>query len=216
MSRMKINVKNLNGENVGDLTVPDILFGKEWNADLVHQVVVSQDANSRISWAHAKDRSEVRGGGKKPWKQKGTGRARHGSIRSPLWIGGGATFGPRKEKNYSKKVNKKMKKQAILSILSKRYLDGEISIIDKIIENNKKELKTKNVLKKIEDVLNSNGSLMIIFSNKNKGLYKFVRNIKKVYYLSPKSLNVKDLLRANGIFIEKNAIEEIVNHYKLS
>jgi large subunit ribosomal protein L4 len=123
---------NQKGEEAGKIKLPESVFGLPWNADLVHQVVVSMMSSSRHPIAHAKMRGEVRGGGKKPWQQKGTGRARHGSSRSPIWIGGGTTHGPRKDKNYDRKVNKKAKSKALFTILSKKYRDGEILFIDSL------------------------------------------------------------------------------------
>jgi len=112
--------------------LPDRVFGLKWNADLVHQVVTSYAANQRRGTAHAKTRGEVRGGGRKPWRQKGTGRARHGSIRSPIWKGGGVTHGPRSEKDYTKKINKKMAKKALWTVLSAKARDNEIVVLDDI------------------------------------------------------------------------------------
>lgn len=118
------------GKEKGKLALPESIFALPWNADLVHQVVVSEESNRRTPVAHTKDRGEVRGGGKKPWKQKGTGRARHGSTRSPIWVGGGVAHGPRNDKNYAKKVNKKMKAKALFTILAKKYRDGEVVFVD--------------------------------------------------------------------------------------
>jgi len=117
---MNADVYNLNNEKVGTVELPENVFGAKWSPVLVKQVVDAQRANARDPWAHAKGRGEVRGGGRKPWRQKGTGRARHGSIRSPLWIGGGKAHGPRKERDYSQKVNKKMRRLALFSALSRK------------------------------------------------------------------------------------------------
>ena len=117
---MVTKLYNIKGEATGKLTVPENLFGLPWNADLVHQVVTAMRANMRPNVAHTKDRGEVRGGGKKPWQQKGTGRARHGSSRSPIWKGGGVTHGPRKDKIYAQKINRTMAAKALLTVLSRK------------------------------------------------------------------------------------------------
>jgi large subunit ribosomal protein L4 len=208
---MQIPVYNLEKKEAGTIETPDKMFGSKWSPDLVHQVLITQQANSRNTVAHAKDRSEVRGGGKKPWKQKGTGRARHGSIRSPLWIGGGATFGPRKERIFKRKINKKMTQTAIFSILSKKFADKGVVIVDSF----KPAKKTKEFSKMIKNIFDSKDTTTFIFSEKNKNNYKTVRNISRTAYLSPKSLNVYGLMWPKKIFIEKEAVGEIVNHYKL-
>lgn len=129
---METKVYNQKGEAKGTISLPAHVFGLPWNADLVHQVVTSMLSSSRTPVAHTKTRGEVRGGGKKPWKQKGTGQARHGSRRSPIWVGGGVAHGPRNDKNYDRKVNKKMKAKALFTILSKKFKDGEVTFIDEI------------------------------------------------------------------------------------
>ena len=123
---METKIYNQKGKEAGKITLPEEVFGLPWNADLVHQVVTSMLGNARTPVAHTKIRGEVRGGGKKPWKQKGTGRARHGSTRSPIWVGGGVTHGPRNDKIYARKINRKMKAKALYTILSKKAKDGEI------------------------------------------------------------------------------------------
>ena len=123
---------NASGATVSDLKLPEEVFGLPWNADLVHQVVVSQQSNRRSGTAHTKGRGDVRGGGKKPWKQKGTGRARHGSSRSPIWVGGGVSHGPTVEKSYERKVNRVMARRAFATILSRKFADGQILFVDDV------------------------------------------------------------------------------------
>lgn len=129
---MEAKVYNQQGSETGKITLPEAIFNLPWNADLVHQVVTSMMSSARHPIAHTKTRGEVRGGGKKPWQQKGTGRARHGSTRSPIWVGGGIAHGPRNDKNYDRKVNKKAKTKALYTILSKKFKDGEILFVDSI------------------------------------------------------------------------------------
>lgn len=137
---METTIYTQEGKQKGKLALPEEIFALPWNADLVHQVVVSEESSRRTPVAHTKDRGEVRGGGKKPWQQKGTGRARHGSTRSPIWVGGGVAHGPRNDKNYNRKVNRKMKAKALYTILAKKQRDGEIIFIDSL---NFAEPKTK-------------------------------------------------------------------------
>ncbi len=129
---METPIYNQKGESAGKIKIPEAVFGVSWNADLVHQVMLAMRSNERDPIAHTKTRGEVRGGGKKPWQQKGTGRARHGSTRSPIWVGGGVAHGPRNDKNYSRKINKKARTHALYTILSKKFRDGEILFIDSL------------------------------------------------------------------------------------
>ena len=135
---LSVPVYSQAGKEVSTMALPKSVFGVVWNADLVHQVVVSMNANKRAGTAHTKDRSAVSGGGKKPWKQKGTGRSRHGSSRSPIWVGGGVTFGPSNEKDYSKKINKKMRAKALYTVLSRKLSDGHLLLVDTLSLSAKK------------------------------------------------------------------------------
>ncbi|MBI1999258.1 MAG: 50S ribosomal protein L4 [Parcubacteria group bacterium] len=129
---MEAKLYNQNGQAAGSVSLPERIFGVPWNADLVHEAVVSAASNARPAVAHTKDRSEVRGGGKKPWRQKGTGRARHGSIRSPLWRGGGTTFGPRAERSFTKKMNRAAKLRALFTVLAEKMRRGEMSFLESL------------------------------------------------------------------------------------
>ncbi|MGH7141522.1 MAG: 50S ribosomal protein L4 [Minisyncoccia bacterium] len=128
--KLTAQVYKADGAKAGTIDLPEALFGVPWNPDLVHQVVVSMQGNARAATAHTKTRGEVRGGGKKPWRQKGTGRARHGSTRSPIWVGGGVAHGPRAEKSYARKINRKAVQKALLATLSQKLRDGEIIMVD--------------------------------------------------------------------------------------
>jgi len=131
-SSFEVPVFDIKGKEKGTITLNESVWGLPWNADLVHQVATVMQGNQRSGTAHTKNRGEVRGGGKKPWKQKGTGNARHGSIRSPLWRGGGVTFGPRSDKDYSRKLNKKARRKALLTVLSQKLRDDEIIFVDSL------------------------------------------------------------------------------------
>ncbi|MEK7463816.1 MAG: 50S ribosomal protein L4 [Patescibacteria group bacterium] len=143
---METTIYNQKGQETGKMKLPEAIFGVSWNADLVHQVVVSMMSSARHPIANTKTRGEIRGGGKKPWQQKGTGRARHGSTRSPIWVGGGVAHGPRADKNYDRKVNKKAKAKALYTILSKKFKDGEILFIDSLSFAEPKAAEAKNTI----------------------------------------------------------------------
>jgi len=146
---METQIYNQKGKSVGKMELPESIFGVPWNGDLVHQVVTAMQANSRTPIAHTKTRGEVRGGGRKPWKQKGTGRARHGSSRSPIWVGGGVTHGPRNDKSYDQKINKKMKAKALYTVLSEKLRKGQILFLEEL---NLKNIKTKDAVSVIKDL----------------------------------------------------------------
>ncbi len=149
---MNAPLHNISGKEIGSVTIPEDVFGTHWNADLVHQVITSMQTNARTPVAHAKTRGEVRGGGKKPWKQKGTGRARHGSTRSPIWVGGGVAHGPRNEKNFDRKVSKKMKAKALYTILSRKFKEGEILFVDALSIKAAKAKEAKVMLSNIAGI----------------------------------------------------------------
>ncbi len=143
---MEATIYSQTGKSAGKISLPESVFGVPWNADLVHEVVRLMNSNSRNNIAHTKTRGEVRGGGKKPWKQKGTGRARHGSTRSPIWVGGGVAHGPRNTQNYERKINKKAKTKALFTILSRKYKDGEVIFVDDIKFDKPQTKEAKNIL----------------------------------------------------------------------
>jgi large subunit ribosomal protein L4 len=201
---MKVNIYNQSGKIVGETEVSDAVFGLKPNHSLLHQVVASMMANQRKPWAHTKDRGERRGGGRKPWRQKGTGRARVGSIRSPIWRKGGVVFGPRKEKDYQKKINKKMKRKALLMVLSSKLRDDEMRILDEL-----KAEKTKEMAK----VLDNLKVKSVLIGTDDKGVGRAARNIEKVRVLDPKALNVLDLLKYKYLVLTEKAVREIEKQF---
>jgi large subunit ribosomal protein L4 len=174
---MEAIVYNVSGAKKGSTQLPDEVFGLSWNPDLVHQVVTSELANKRVSIAHTKGRGEVRGGGKKPWRQKGTGRARHGSIRSPIWIGGGTTHGPRAEKDYSKKINRKMRTKALFTVLSKKLADNEIMFIDSLAVLDGKTKTARDIVLNLSKV---QGFERLAKKKKNAALFTLSKSDAKV------------------------------------
>ena len=198
---MKAQVFTQNGEKASEVTLPEALFGVAWNPDVVHQVVVSMQSNARAGTAHTKDRSEVSGGGKKPWRQKGTGRARHGSRRSPIWTGGGVTFGPRNEKDFTKKINKKVRALAFASTLSKKHADGEVVFVDNFKFEAPKTVDAKATLKalatgtKHEDLATKRkNAALIVLGERNQATEMSFRNFGNVLVAQAKDINPVDLL----------------------
>lgn len=205
---MQIKTHNLSGQETGKIELLAEIFDLQFNPDIVHQVLRAYLANNRQVLAHTKDRGEVRGGGKKPWRQKGTGRARHGSRRSPIWIGGGITFGPTKERNFSQKINKKMKKNALLMALSAKAREGQIIIIDNLSLN---QPKTKEMAKIIKNILPAAGSALLVLNEKDENIEKSARNLTEIKVITINNLNIYDLLGYKYIIMQKEAIEKIKN-----
>ncbi|MEI7424966.1 MAG: 50S ribosomal protein L4 [Candidatus Staskawiczbacteria bacterium] len=203
---MKIDIYNQKGEVAGSTTLPKGIFEVEFNADLVHQIAVSLSANKRQVSAHTKTRGEVSGGGKKPWKQKGTGRSRHGSIRSPLWKGGGVTHGPRNDRIFEVEIPKKMRRKALFMVLSQKVKDNELVVLDQIeLEKGK----TQEMVKSLAKLPCNNQSTLIALPNYDKKVFLASRNIKKTKIDDARNLNVLDLLNSKYLLITKESIKTI-------
>lgn len=212
---MKAKVFNKEGKETGTVDLPDNVFGLKWNADLVHQVVTSQRSNQRQNVAHSKDRAQVRGGGKKPWRQKGTGRARHGSIRSPIWKGGGVTHGPRKEENFKKKINKKMAKAALYTVLSAKARENEIVIVDDIFF---KDAKTKyaaamfaNISKAFSKITKGNGVLVALPGN-DSAVKRAVKNLPYADTDEVRNLNAIEVLQYKYVLLPQKSLEAFMKN----
>ena len=204
---MDYPVYNQNAEKVGKVTLPDAIFGLPMNKDLLHQVVTSQMANKRQSIAHTKERGEVRGGGKKPWRQKGTGKARHGSIRSPIWKGGGVTFGPRKERDFKKKINRKMARKALFVALSSKAHDKELLVVDNIVLENWKTKQMAAAVNKLSDLFSSKTGSLLLVLNKKMGdtVERVARNIPRVDVIEAKDLNALNVIARKNLLLVKDA-----------
>jgi large subunit ribosomal protein L4 len=208
---LELPVYDAEGKEVSKISLPKEIFGLKLNNDLVHQVVVSQAANRRRIIAHTKDRSEVRGGGRKPWRQKGTGRARHGSIRSPLWKGGGVTFGPRKEKVFKKEIPKRMKRLALFMVLSAKAKDNSLIVLDKLKVEKPKTRLMAEVLNKLPV---KEGTTLIALPSMDKNLILASRNLRNVETMQARDLNALDLLSFKYLLMPKEAVKTIKETFK--
>jgi len=203
---MLIDTYDQTGKKIGQTLLPKEIFEVPINPDLVHQVVVSQMANRRKVIANTKTRAEVRGGGRKPWRQKGTGRARAGSIRSPLWRGGGVTFGPRKERVFKKRVAKKMRRKALFMVLSAKAKENLLILLDKLKLEKPKTKLMAEILKKLPS---KEKSSLIALPEIDKNLILAARNIPKVETIQAKDLNCLDLLSFKYLIMPKESIKVI-------
>jgi large subunit ribosomal protein L4 len=212
---MNVKIYNQKGEEIGKADLPAEVFDVAINPDLVHQAVVTQMANARQVIAHTKDRSERRGGGRKPWRQKGTGRARHGSIRSPIWRKGGVTFGPTKERNFSKKINKKMKRKALLMVLSSKVKDKEMILLDKLEITKAKTKQITEILNNLKTKLKKNldKSTLVVLPKTDLKISRAVRNIPRIKTIRADSLNVLDVLNHQYLLVLQDAIKVIKETY---
>jgi large subunit ribosomal protein L4 len=208
----KTKLYNQEGKENGFIEFP-AFFATPYNGDLIAQVANVLSSQSRKLSAHAKGRGEVSGGGKKPWKQKGTGRARHGSTRSPIWVGGGVTFGPDKKRNYDVKINKKMRIKALKSVLSQKLKDGEIIFVDSLINDS---LKTKITAKSISALLSAGKftkglktTTLITLAKSEKNIIRAGRNLKNAYFDMAANLSLLPLLNHKVLIMTRDGLEDL-------
>ena len=203
----KVDLLNIEGKKVGDIELAENVFAVEVNEDVMHEVVINYLANQRQGTQSTKTRSEVRGGGRKPWKQKGTGRARQGSIRAPQWIKGGIALGP-KPRSYRYTVNKKVRRLALKSALSSKVLENQIIVLDEL---KLEEIKTKAMAKVLEN-LKAEKALIVIL-DKDVNVQASARNIPNVKTASVNTINTYDLLKYETLIVTKEAVEKIEEVY---
>ncbi len=204
----KIDVYDIKGEKVSDVELAESVFGIEPNEAIVHSVLVNYLANQRQGTQSTKTRAEVRGGGRKPWRQKGTGRARQGSIRAPQWIKGGIALGP-KPRSYRYTVNKKERRLAIKSLLSSKVLENELTVVDKLELS---EIKTKTMVKALAD-LKVEGKTLIVLPENNKNVLMSARNIEGVKTIVLNNINVFDLLKYNNLVLPLETVKKLEEVY---
>ena len=204
----KVDVYDMNGKKVSDVELAESVFGIEPNEAIVHSVLVNYLANQRQGTQSTKTRAEVRGGGRKPWRQKGTGRARQGSIRAPQWIKGGIALGP-KPRSYSYTVNKKERRLALKSILSSKVAENELTVVDKL---EVKEIKTKTMVKALAD-LKVEGKTLIVLPENNQNVFMSARNIEGVKTIALNNINVFDLLKYTNLILPLDTVKKIEEVY---
>ena len=204
----KVDVYDMKGKKVSDVELAESVFGIEPNEAIVHSVLVNYLANQRQGTQSTKTRAEVRGGGKKPWRQKGTGRARQGSIRAPQWIKGGIALGP-KPRSYSYTVNKKERRLALKSILSSKVTENELTVVDKL---EVKEIKTKTMVKALAD-LKVEGKTLIVLPENNQNVFISARNIEGVKTIALNNINVFDLLKYTNLILPLDTVKRIEEVY---
>ncbi len=204
----KVDVYDIKGKKVSDVELAEAIFGIEPNEAIVHSVLVNYLANQRQGTQSTKTRAEVRGGGRKPWRQKGTGRARQGSIRAPQWIKGGIALGP-KPRSYRYTVNKKERRLAIKSLLSSKVLENELTVVDKLELS---EIKTKTMVKALAD-LKVEGKTLIVLPENNKNVLMSARNIEGVKTIVLNNINVFDLLKYNNLVLPLETVKKLEEVY---
>lgn len=204
----KVDVYDIKGKKVSDIELAESVFGIEPNENIVHSVLVNYLANQRQGTQSTKTRAEVRGGGRKPWRQKGTGRARQGSIRAPQWIKGGIALGP-KPRSYKYTVNKKERRLAIKSVLSSKVLEKQLTVVDKL---ELKEIKTKSMVNALA-ALKVEGKTLIVVPEVNKNVLMSARNIEGVKTITANNINVFDLLKYNNLILSVDTVKKLEEVY---
>ncbi|MDD3098358.1 MAG: 50S ribosomal protein L4 [Candidatus Pacebacteria bacterium] len=209
---MKAPVYNLKEGLKEEIELSSAVFGKELNNNLVYQVYKNLLSNQRQPLAFSKDRSEIKGGGRKPWVQKGTGRARHGSIRSPLWKGGGATFGPRtKEQNTKRKINKKVRQEAIRMVLSQKLKDGEVKIIEEIKLEKPQTNTLDKFFKSLFDKKEKLSSILLVINSKERNFSRSAKNLAYIKVINAENINLIDLLNNKYLLLSKSVLSTLEN-----
>lgn len=210
-----LKIYNQDAKEAGEFSVPSV-FEQRWNADLVHQVVTSQAANRRRGTAHAKGRGEVRGGGRKPWRQKGTGRARHGSIRSPIWKGGGVTHGPTKEKQFKKKINRKMASKALAAVLAAKIRDHEILVLEDLAFVSPKTkdaaMLFRNLAKQktFSDIVSKPKRALVLLPDAAPAQRRVLRNLPALELVEARNVTALDVLNRKYVVMPKSSFDSLV------
>lgn len=202
---MNLPVKDMAGKQVGEIEVSDVVFGAPVNNSLMHQALLRQLSNARLGTHDTKTRGEVAGGGRKPWRQKGTGRARQGSTRAPQWVGGGTVFGPTPRK-YTKALPKKMQRSALRSALSVKAANGQVVVVDQVAID---EPKTKTAVKMLSALGANEQSVLLVMAEKNVPVWRSVRNIPQVKSVQSGYLNIRDLLGHDLLLLTRDAVDSI-------
>lgn len=210
MADINIDIVDKTGKKADTMSVPVEMFGVESNDALVHQVYTVKRSNQRKPYAHTKTRADVRGGGQKPWRQKGTGRARHGSRRSPIWVGGGITFGPRNEKNFTKKVNTKMNRKAIAVVLSAKVRENMVTVVDSLEFENPS---TKQAVALLEALKKNNQSVIVFGTKQDNNFIKSFRNIQRIKPQSVNRINIVDLLHHKNCIFSHKGLQLLITQY---
>ena len=210
-TKLEAKVYSQAGKEVSTIALPEAVFGVAWNADLVHEVVTSMQGNARANTAHTKFRGEVRGGGKKPWKQKGTGRVRHGSTRSPIWAGGGVAHGPRTERDYGRKINKNARAKALATVLSQKFADSAILFVDALAFSAPKTAEAKSFFASLAKVKGAEGlatkrknAALVVLAGRDEHAEKSFRNMGNTHVVSVKDVNPVDVLTYKYVVVAKS------------